>query len=186
MNYERLDVITAFHVEHPDDLNPSASELDQFDRVLFQIYDAQIRKQAPAFGITLSQANRSRLALFAVSSSGAPAVQVGFACRYFSNVMPAALAAQPESAFALAAAAPRKAARRSKPGAARAKVTAAKRRAAAKGTAAKRRAAAKGTAAKRRAAAKGTAGKRTAGKRTSAKTTSRKSGAARKRRPGQA
>jgi hypothetical protein len=88
VNYLRTWVLAAFRAEHPNERNPTASDLDSYDTSLFNIYETEIQKQTDP-NIPLNPFNRSILVYFATRSEATAAfLQVKHAYEFYRNNAP--------------------------------------------------------------------------------------------------
>ena len=87
MHYQRNWVLAAYRADRPQRRNPSTQTIDDFDQLLFELYDQEISKQA---GTTvLNKFTRSILAYFAsCSEATGPDTQVRHAYEFFRNTNP--------------------------------------------------------------------------------------------------
>jgi hypothetical protein len=89
MNYDRDIVISTFRALHPDDLDVTEADFEQLDESLQIEFDAEVRKQADANGISKSKFNLSRLVSYAaLSTATTVATQVKQACKFFVEAQP--------------------------------------------------------------------------------------------------
>jgi hypothetical protein len=91
MNYIPHIIEMTFRAQHPDDLQPTPQDLDDFDTALFDVFDAEVQTQAadPANNIPNTLFNRSILVFFAVCSKAKlTKTRVRHACTYFLAVQP--------------------------------------------------------------------------------------------------
>ena len=87
--YDRNLALAAYRAKHPNQLDPKEATLVDFDNDLFDLYEAEMQKQASDWGIKLDLFNRSMLAFFAnASPSKTPKTRVRHACDYFDSVRP--------------------------------------------------------------------------------------------------
>ena len=87
MHYQRNWVLAAFRADHPQRRNPSAQAIDEFDELLFDLYDDELTQQAGT--IVLNKFIRSILVYFASRSTATgPDTQVRHAYEFFRNTSP--------------------------------------------------------------------------------------------------
>lgn len=87
MTYERDLVIFTYRALHPDDLELSEEQIEDFDEALRKRFDAVVRDQAADNDIDTNQPNLSRLVFFsAVSTETAVASKVQEGCEFFLSV----------------------------------------------------------------------------------------------------
>ena len=87
--YDRNLALAAYRAEHPTRLDPKEATLLDFDNDLFDMYDAEIHKQAPGWGIKLDLFTRSMLVFFANQATAKKVeTRVKHACDYFDSVRP--------------------------------------------------------------------------------------------------
>lgn len=89
MTYLRNFVICTFRALHPDDLDVSDQDLEDFDKSLKIEFDAEVRKQADANGIAKTTFNLSMLVfLSAMSTAGTASRQAKEGRMFFNAVKP--------------------------------------------------------------------------------------------------
>ena len=97
LHYDDEIVIWTYHYARNDDPAPSAEELQDWDRQLFDTYDDALRDELPQHGIALTRRNKSRIVLLAEGSDGKkPVTRVRSACVYFANATQLDLDEEPD------------------------------------------------------------------------------------------
>lgn len=87
MHYQRKWVLAAFRADRPQRRNPSTQTIEDFDQLLFELYDEELTRQAGT--IVLNKFTRSILAYFASRSEATgPDTQVRQAYEFFGNTNP--------------------------------------------------------------------------------------------------
>lgn len=87
MHYQRNWVLAAFRADRPQRRNPSTQTIEDFDQLLFELYDDELTQQAGA--LVLNKFMRSILVYFAARSEAAgPDTQVRHAYEFFGNTNP--------------------------------------------------------------------------------------------------
>ena len=87
MHYQRNWVLAAFRADRPQRRNPSTQTIEDFDQLLFELYDEELTRQAGT--IVLNKFIRSILVYFASRSEATgPATQVKHAYEFFKNTSP--------------------------------------------------------------------------------------------------
>lgn len=85
--YDEVHVKLTYHLQHPDDYEPTQKKLDGWFRTLAARYD-RIDDIMTEFGIPLIPPFPWRIALLAVGSNGTGAWQLRYACRYHTRAWP--------------------------------------------------------------------------------------------------
>jgi molecular chaperone DnaK (HSP70) len=89
MTYHRNMVAATFRALHPDTLEISEQELEEFDETLVDTFDEQMRAQARDFGIDPNKFNLSMLVFFSAQSTASLVkTRVRHGCRFFASVRP--------------------------------------------------------------------------------------------------
>jgi hypothetical protein len=89
MHYDRNFVLLAYRAQHPNQLEPADTVLDNFDETLRVRYDSELTSQMTSAGIIDSVFNRAILMFFATCSPAAGfQTKVRHAVKFFQQVKP--------------------------------------------------------------------------------------------------
>lgn len=85
LNYSKYDVLTIFHQENVSTQNPSITQVQQFDKDLFDANDDTLVRIMAEEGLPTNKTVRSTILLYSRAGAGTLSQRVRSACRYYKN-----------------------------------------------------------------------------------------------------